>query len=400
MDEEIQRKKFIESLKVDVKEEPKEDVKEEFEDEQIIGELAEGYKSFISDLGEGFLEVVEKYNECLEIAKRNEIIEDVKLKARIKDFSSARLNTDKKILDDIFGIELVTATEEGKEFLMLFNYLAFKIIKEQKHRKRITKYIAYHCIGDLLLKQDKTENLGEKIKSIIMNAETKEYKRSKKDKDFDENQDVETVYVFPSLQQQIGEDKRFEEMLITLTKMLDCIAETRTDIDLPLIEFQFKTAEVAENAIMGPASHSTYKNTDKKNIENKLVDGKLIRGINSPWKFEGRENGLELQDFYKTLFENWPFLKDYIVKRREMNEQEDKELFSNFDRLTAAQFPFLRKYIDEYSYDESKKEENWQALKITMIKNRVGSKKPLKEDKLEKDLMINSKDGGERFDNE
>lgn len=383
MEENEQRRKFINSLKL-ISEEKFRIFREETEKmKPTMGELAEGYKSIISDLGEGFFVIVENYNECLKIAKRNEIVGDVKLKARIKDFSSSRLNTDKKILDDIFGMELIAPTEEGKEFLMLFNRLAFEIKKEKKHRKEQTGYTAYHCMGDLKLSEEKLENLQEKIKRMILKSETQEYKRSKASKRFNQEKDVETVSIFPYLKKQIEDPKRLDRVTSVLEKMLEQMLTVKPNIDLPIIEFQFKTAEIAENAIRGTASHSKYKETDERKIRNKLIGGKLIRGINSPWKFEGTEEGIQLQDFYKTLLENWPFLTDDIIERREKNEMEDRELFSTYDRLTADQFPFFRKYIPKYEYDDINKEENWQKLKIAMISNSLESDEPLKEDVLE-----------------
>ena len=355
------REEFISSLKTNNNDddEIRRFIEESEKMKPTIGELAEGYKSILSDLGEGFFVIVENYNECLKIAKRNEIIGDVKLKARIKDFSSSRLNTDKKILDDIFGMELIAPTEEGKEFLMLFNRLAFEIKKEKKHRKEQTGYTAYHCMGDLKINEKKLENLQEKIKKIIASSKTQEYKRSKISKEFDQERDVKDVDIFPYLRKQIEDPQRLDGITSVLEKMLKYMLTVETNIDLPIIEFQFK------------------------------IEGKLIRGVNSPWKFEGTEKGIKLQDFYKTLLENWPFLKDDIIKRRENNEMEDKELFSTYDRLTAEQFPFFRKYIPEYEYDDINKEESWQTLKIAMTSNTLERDEPLKEDVLESKVPKN-----------
>ena len=82
-----------------------------------IGEIIDGYRDYIFDLGGSFLDITELYNKCLKIAKSSELIGDVKLKARIKDFSSSCTNTNTKMLDDVFGVELVTATEFEKEIL-------------------------------------------------------------------------------------------------------------------------------------------------------------------------------------------------------------------------------------------------------------------------------------------
>lgn len=362
------RKEFIERFAVQVKSLRDAKFNEESEKMQpTIGELADGYRSYIADLGEGFLQIAENYNMCIEIAKQNELIGDVKLKARIKDFSSARINSDKKILDDVFGMEIVAPTETEKEILMLFNHLMFDISKDKKYNKP-TGYKAYHCMGDF---SPKDVNIKEWIKDTVENSETREYKRSKVGRPivYDKRS---MVSIFPTLRKYIKNQKELNELTETFEEMKEYMETIDPELILPVIETQFKTAEVAENALRGTAAHSKYKPADEKMIEAKFEKGELIRGINSPWKFEGTSRGLKLQDFYDTLLENWPFVKRIIVYRRSQGkEAKDREKVSIFDSLTASQFPFLRKYIPYAKYDESKKEEKWGALKVAMIANRL-----------------------------
>lgn len=331
-----------------------------------IGELADGYRSFIYDLGEGFLKIAENYNDCIEIAKRNELIGDVKLKARIKDFSSSRINSDKKVLDDVFGMEIVTPTEREKEILMLFNHLVFDISKDKKYNKP-TGYIAYHCMGDF---SPKDVDIKEWIKDTVVRSKTREYKRSKDIPVYSSKRGMTPV--FRKLQEVIKDPDSLDEITKTFKEMKAYMEDIDPELVLPIIETQFKTAEVEENALRGAASHTKYKDTDERMIENKFRNGQLIRGINSPWKFKGSEKGLKLQNFYDTLMENWPFLKSTIVERRKAGKElQDKDLCSQFDILTASQFPFLRKYLPDHNYDESKRDEKWGVLKTTMIVNRL-----------------------------
>lgn len=373
------RKEFIGKFAVQVK--SLRDTKFNQQSEKMqptIGELADGYRSFITDLGEGFLEIVENYNMCLEIAKSKELIGDVKLKARIKDFSSARINSDKKILDDVFGMEIVTPTEREKEILILFNHLVFDISKNKKFNKP-TGYKAYHCMGDF---SPKNVEIREWIKDTVNNEKAREYKRSKIGRPivYDKKS---MVSIFPTLQKEIKDPKKISEITKVFEEMKEYIETTNNDLALPIIETQFKTTEVEENAIRGTAAHSKYKPTDEKNIKDKFKNGQLIRGINSPWKFEGTARGLRLQDFYKTLIENWPFLKETLMERRDLGKEgKDKEKTSKFDMLTASQFPFLRKYISPCKYDESKKEEKWGALKVAMVVNRLDETEPLEDELL------------------
>lgn len=347
--------------------------------ETSIWDMANGYRSFISDLGEGFLEIAENYNTCIEIAKANELIGDVKLKARIKDFSSSLLNSETKgkILDDIFGMELVAPTEKDKEILMLFNHLVFSIRKDKKYNKP-TGYVAYHCMADF---NPREKDIKEWIKQTVNSAKTREYKRTKKD-DKEPKTKRNFVYVFQVLQREIKNASFLNELVKTFKEMIEYMKITDPDLNLPTIEFQFKTAEVEENGIRGAAAHSKYKNQSEEMILRKFSNGELIRGVNSPWKFNGTPTGLKLQDFYDTLLENWPFLRKTIVQRRNKGkENKDREKSAIFDYFTATQYPFLRKYVLTHrKYDDSKKDEHWGFLKGAMVANRINSNKTMEEE--------------------
>ncbi len=365
MENNDKRKKFIESFAVEVNNIAREKFLKETRP-TTIGEVVDGYREFVLDLGKGFLEIAENYNDCIQIAKQNELIGDAKLKARIKDFSSSRINSDIKILDDVFGMEIVTSTEVEKEILMLFNHLVFDISKDKKYNKP-SGYIAYHCMGDFSPKEGNIKNW---IKKEVAELNTREYVRKRSEPTYNDKKHM--VPIFPNLQEVIKDSNRLNEIAKTFEEMLEYMKTTKTNLDLPIVEFQFKTADVEECALRGSASHTKYKHTKEKMIENKFKNGELIRGINSPWKFEGTPSGLKLQDFYKTLLENWPFLRNTIVERRNAGKEiKDREKVSKFDMLTASQFPFLRGYLPNYKYDESKQEEKWGVLKMSMIVNRL-----------------------------
>ena len=103
------------------------------------------------------------------------------------------------------------------------------------------------------------------------------------------------------------------------------------------------------------------------------MEGRLIRGVNAPWKFVGGPNGLKLQDLYDTFLENWTFLKDEVVKKRISGaEVKDKQRANKIDVLTVTQFPFLRKYLKgDYKYPEEGKQEIWEMLKELIIENKI-----------------------------
>lgn len=334
--------------------------------EPTIQELANGYKSYIEDLGEGFLKIVETYNEALHIAKPSEILGNAKIKARIKDFSSSVSNTDKKILDDVFGMEIVTDTEFEKEIILLFNHLVFNINKDKNmNKEKTTGYFAHHCMGDFNPNDEITvEQLAERIKR----TKTMEFRYS-------QNGELKKVStnLFPNLKKYIENEEDLIEIAEILSEMVEYMKTITIPMDkIPSVEFHFLTSNKEQEAIRGRASHSNYKKVNQELIENYFLKGRLIRGINAPWKFESSGQYMVLQDFYKTLLENWPFLRDEIAeKRKEGRADREKERVSYFDKLTATQFSFLRKYLKkENKYDENK-DENWGLLKAIIVANRI-----------------------------
>lgn len=371
MNDNEKRKEFIKQLTSQVDSITVKKIEEENKKLQpTIGELADGYKSYIMDLGEGFLEIAEKYNECIQIAKYNEFVGDVKVKARIKDFSSSCTNTDVKLLDDVFGMELVTATEFEKEVLTLFNHLLFDINKDKKYNKK-SGYIAYHCMGDFSPKEGYLPDI---IKDIILNTKTREYRYTKNEPNNKDKKNL--VDVFPNLQSYIRNSRNLAELIGVMSEMVEHMKEIDMPImNMPIVEFHFLTKAVEQEAIRGTASHANYKNINTKLIEDYFMDGRLIRGINAPWKFVSDGEKLKLQDFYDTLLENWPFLRDEIVEKRKLGkERKEESIISKFDKLTATQFSFFRKYLNEnYQYSDEQKAENWGLLKGIIIANRIDS---------------------------
>lgn len=378
---EIQIKKIIEQFAVQTAK--IRDFKKETEEmKPSIEELANGYRSYISDLGGGFLEIAETYNEALQIARLNGIIKNVKLKARIKDFSSSISNTDKKLLDDMFGIEIVTGkkvensklensdlekAEFEKEILILFNHLLFDINKDKIYNKK-SGYNAYHGMGDFSPKEG---DLKGTIKKVIRETKTREYKYSKSEPKYNSQKNM--VNVFPRLIKYINNKRNLERLTDTLSEMIEYMKTINISKEnTPIIEFHFLTTEVEKEAIDGGANHSKYKKINPTLIEKYFLEGRLIRGINAPWKFESNGENFELQDVYKTFKENYPFLADEIEQKQKLGKDgRERERMSKFDRLTATQFPFLRKYLSPNNNYDKNIDENWGFLKAMIVANRI-----------------------------
>lgn len=377
--EESKRKKFLTEIAYQVEGIiAKKEARKKFDEESermkpTQGELADGYKEFINIHADNFLDIVEDLNMCLEIAKDYETIGNVQLKARIKDFSSSKINSNVKILDDIFGVELVSASEFDKEFLILFSYLMFDIDKNKKYRKEDTGYSAYHCLADFSPKNVDIQL----IKELIKKTKTKEYRYTPKEYE-KMGKEPKTVKVFPILNKKIMEEPEILEEIVEafeeMSEFMNTIPMDRWEQLNPIIEFHFLTSEAERNALTGKAAHAKYKSFNgEENIKEKFRQGNLIRGINSPWKFVGTPEGLKLQDFYETLKENWPFLKDIVKERRkEGKEVGDRKKSTKFDIFTAAQFPFLRKYLpNKYEYSYKGSQEQWGLLRAILIVNSL-----------------------------
>ncbi len=336
-----------------------------------ISRYIDGYKNYVLDLGEGFIQFAEAYNQCIDFAHYNEIIGKSELKVRIKDFSSSLTNTELKSLDDIFGMQINTVTEKDKEFLILFNYLIFEVQKCKKYNKS-NGYAAYHHIGNFSHKDIKNINeIKKAIKDIVKNSKTREYKSEKSAHSYDANK---MPYVFAHLADEIKNPSKLNRMAETLQEMLQLMQYAELEPSkIPLIDFHFMTFDAEEKAIRGTASHDKYKKEQRELIRQFFNNGRLYRGINSPWKFIGKKNGLVLQDFYDTVIENWPFLLDDIIERRKKGkESEDILRNEKFDILLASQFPFLRGYLrKQESYPESEQAEKLGMLKAIMTVNRI-----------------------------
>lgn len=351
--------------------------------DSTIEEIIEGYKKLVQSLGGSFLEFTEKYNEALQVAKKYGFIES-KLIARIKDFSSANSNTECKELDDMFGMEIATPTETEKETLILFNELIFQNHKSKIWNKleELGGYSAYHTSG--IVNIDNETNIKEKIIDILENKTSEEW-TCPKDKQI-EPENRKRATPFRNLKEITKQPVKLDLLVKTLQRMVNTITSSNLEYNkIPIIEFHFLTQEKQKNAIIGKASHNNYKNLIKEQQIQELFDNdRLYRGINAPWKFEANENGLKLQDFYVTLFQNWPFLEDSIkVRLNEQNVKNTIKRISECDKQLASQFPFLRKYInvDENEYnDPYKQAELWGKLKALIIHYRLdfnGSKKSL-----------------------
>ena len=217
------------------------------------------YYNFVSDQREGFVRIILHINSLLNKLKDNgNISEYVELRARIKAPMSAIKNDRKKTLDDVFGIEILTATE--KEIEIVKNEIEKYMIANEERCNKWDKPNGYKAEHRMLtLKKDKTEQLG---------LENEEYE------------------------------------------------------NIPEIEFQFKTLEVAINAAIGNASHSKYKNVNQEEIQKRYdTNGFSRTEIPKMWVSDhGRMRALSNEEILKKMY---PFLDTRKNKDRDKDEGEE-----------------------------------------------------------------------------
>jgi len=350
-----------------------------------IDEIIEGYKRFIQDMGGKFIEFAEAYNEVLKVAKEYGHINS-NLTVRIKDFSSSHSNTDNKELDDMFGMEIATATEEQKEIITLFNELIFNNLKSKIWNKTEEEggYSAYHSMGTIQLSND--EDLKSKIIDIVENKVVEEW-TSSKDKNI-EPENRKKISPYKNLKILIENPLELKWLVAMIKKMIETLQSRVCDIeDIPMIECHLLTLEKQEEAITGNAAHSKYKKGLEEKIQQLFEDEKLFRGINAPWKFVGTDKGLKLQNFDETLRQNWPFLDTSIKLRAiEGKAETSVEMSREFDKMLASQFQFLRNYVNgEVCEDPIKKAEIWGRLTMLIMHYRLdfnGDKQTLAKEAL------------------
>lgn len=113
-------------------------------------ELRETYQRFIEHQQKGYEITASMIGYAIQKMQSQGIIrEDVKVSGRIKGFFSAKCNSEKKALDDCFGIRIVAEEEDFKKILVELNKV-LKVDKIKDHRKRKeTKYTGIHTMVHL-----------------------------------------------------------------------------------------------------------------------------------------------------------------------------------------------------------------------------------------------------------
>lgn len=202
----------------------------------------QGYNKYVSEQTEGFEFLINWICDVINGLRDEEKIAGYfNINARIKDFTSALMNDEKKTLDDVFGIEIISETSEDV-FLIMNQLLKYMRVKRQKDHNKTNGYEAKHRVLAL------TEEAAKKIGI------------------------------------QIGYN------------------------NIPIVEIQFKTREVAEKCHTGSANHLEYKGITQESVQAEYDKGRYTSIINVPTMWVYQDGRMIKLSSRETLKKIYPFL--------------------------------------------------------------------------------------------
>ncbi len=211
------------------------------------------YNDYVAQHKEPFKAIMYYFNDMLtELKGKSKISDFTEFRARIKAPQSALLNDSEKVLDDVFAMEFLGATETEVDFLL--------------------SSISEKCITTRENDHDKPNGYKAKHRVFYINKETMK--------------------------------KIAKEFGIKDTTLF------------PVIECQFKTIAVAIEANTGTAAHIDYKNIDPEIIQKKYNKGEFKLGYDIPQMWVSKGNEMVKLSSDETLKKLYPFLniskkKDY-----------------------------------------------------------------------------------------
>ena len=267
---------FRDSLKV-------ENLSPLFEQNDI--EKEEVFRHFVDSQKKQFQAYINLLNSELCVLKQFAIVSDfTRFTARIKSVESSIKNDGFKTLNDVFGVEIDSATPGETAFLSVLLTDTIKKTKEAIHNKD-NGYVAYHASGYPI-----TSNLYERLEKVLKTEFDKDlmfesYKKKAKEKaketlesegeakvrayfkEYCEELNDYISYLRKSLDSSDlkilkKQLKKYETEYLKKIKQLGVSEEY-----IPVIEEKYETIETAITANLGDAKHDVYKGEDMKKIQ-------------------------------------------------------------------------------------------------------------------------------------
>ena len=287
------RKKYIEGLRVDFKKGARVEYYPDAPDlKKNDVEIEAIFQHYINSQEEQFTNYLNYMHAVLCELKRFGIVSDyTRFMARIKGLDSALTNDSSKPLNDVFGLEVDTATE-GEAIIVNELFSAGLHRTRDVVYNKTNGYIAHHYSG---FPEKNNDGIVERTKLLFSENRPssqemfEEYKKNLLLRDKEKLTPTEEkrviryikkykkeLEVFMKNVKRTVKGEKLEEMLENLTKIEEDYKKTLGNDDeiQPIIECQIKTIAVAISANLGSANHGEYK-------------GDLIEQIQKEYEEEG-----------------------------------------------------------------------------------------------------------------
>lgn len=365
----------------------RESLKYEIDEEKKKEKALDAYRDFVGKSMPHYILIMEAVNQVVTELENKKVIGKTKIKSRVKAIRSAVENSSKKELDDIFGFNIVTQNERDKEILMLIIHNVFeeRYVYEKEYDKS-NGYKAHHCVGTVKKKitGKEIENLREHILTAKTYKPKPEYRDSsiRVQKRTDKKAGFDKIDRYPILKKEILEkgdlDDSTKQGFCDAILFLDSYLLPKTEIrqNMPVVEVQFKTDAVEQEATCGRATHMVYKKIDPEQIKKRYKNRQLVRGVDFPFRFfrnmETRE--MKLESANETLICMWPFLEETIEEYKKTGVTN----LASYDMYMAKIFPDLQLYVKAISEEDptipiknTDSNSVWQILKKQIMNNTL-----------------------------
>lgn len=255
------------------------------------------YEHYIKSQQKQFKAYIDFMNAELCVLKHYGIVSDyTRFLARIKGFDSAINNDGQKPLNDVFGLEVDTATEGEAAFVSeIFNSTLNRtreLVYNKENGYRAHHFSGYAKMGNIAKKVDKLFDMtfdSEEILTEYKNNLSIRDKEKLNDKSYEDlqeyiNSSYKALEEYIQLIKRTVKGDKLKAMKSEMRKIeqeyqkSQKIGKDKDDGNQPIIECQVKTILVAILANLGSANHGDYKGEDISEVQQEYdKEGRLPR---------------------------------------------------------------------------------------------------------------------------